>query len=161
MNEFTSQQYNNDEVNRIIRRALKLEREDTVSHEDLIETASAIGLDPRIVETAIEQEQREFEKERIRYARLKRRKVGFYSHLSSYLIVNAVLLLINIFTPGPWRFQWAVLGWGIGLAFHFKALFFPHGKRFEKGIRSEHHRAGFMTCRHQRFHQARTQRIHP
>jgi hypothetical protein len=161
MNEFSSQQYNQDEVNRIIRRALKIQNEDTISHEDLIETARAIGLDPQIVEDAIEQEQREFKKEKIRQAWLKRRKMGFYSHLSSYLIINTVLLLINNFTPGPWWFQWSVLGWGIGLAFHFKALFFPHGKRFEKGIRSEHHRDGFVTCRHRRFHQARTQRIHP
>ena len=42
MNEITSRQYNNDEVNRIIRRALKLEREDTISHQDLIETAQEI-----------------------------------------------------------------------------------------------------------------------
>jgi hypothetical protein len=86
MNEFTSRQYNNDEINRIIRRALKLEREDMIRHEDLIETAGAIGLDPQIVEAAIEQEQREFKKERIRETRLKRRKVGFYSHLWGYLI---------------------------------------------------------------------------
>jgi len=156
MDEYTSRQYNNEEVSRIIRRALKLKQADTISHQDLIETALEIGIDAKILETAIEQEQLEFKKEKIRRARLKRRKVGFYSHLSSYLIVNAALLLINNFTPGLWWFQWSVLGWGIGLAFHFKALFFPHGKRFEKGIRSEHHRAGFMTCRHRRFHQART-----
>jgi hypothetical protein len=156
MDEYTSRQYSNEEVSRIIRRALKLKQADTISHQDLIETAREIGIDSKILETAIEQEQLEFEKERIRRARLKRRKVGFYSHLSTYLIVNTALLLINNFTPGPWWFQWSVLGWGIGLAFHFKALFFPHGKRFEKGIRSEHHRTGFMTCRHRRFHQART-----
>ncbi len=53
MNEFASRHYDNDEVNRIIRRALKLENEDTISHQDLIDTARDIGLDPRIVETAI------------------------------------------------------------------------------------------------------------
>jgi len=156
MNEFSSQQYNQDEVNRIIRRALKLKQADTISHQDLIETAREIGIDPKILETAIEQEQREFKKEKILNARLKRRKVGFYSHLSSYLIINAALLLINNFTPGPWWFQWSVFGWGIGLAFHLKAIFFPRGKRSEKGIRSERHRTGFMTCRHRLFHQART-----
>ena len=161
MNEFSSQQYNQEEVNRIIRRALKIKNEDTISHQDLIETAREIGIDPKILEAAIEQEQQEFKKARIRQARLKQRKMAFYSHLWSYLIITAVLLLINIITPGPWWFQWAVLGWGIGLAFHFKALFFPHGKRIEKGIRSKRHSAGFMTCRQQRFHQARTQRIHP
>jgi hypothetical protein len=152
MNEYTSRQYNEDEVNRIIRRALKLDNEDTIRHEDLLESAKAIGLDPQIVEAAIEQEQREFIKERVRKARLKRCKVGFYSHLWSYLIVNSALLLINNFTPGPWWFQWSVLGWGIGLAFHFKAIFFPHGKRFEMQTKSKHNSAGFMMCHHKRFH---------
>ena len=142
MYEFTSRQYSNDEVNRIIRCALKLEQEETISHQDLIETARETGIDPKILEPAILQEGREFKKEKIRMARLKRRKVGFYSHLWSYLIVNAALLLINNFTPGPWWFQWSVLGWGIGLAFHFKAIYFPHGKRFENKIKLKHKRVG-------------------
>jgi hypothetical protein len=53
MNDFSSRHYDNDEVNRIIRRALKLKNEDTISHQDLIDTARDIGLDPQIVETAI------------------------------------------------------------------------------------------------------------
>ena len=142
MYEFTSRQYSNDEVNRIIRCALKLEQEETISHQDLIETARETGIDPKILEPAILQEGREFKKKKIRMARLKRRKVGFYSHLWSYLIVNAALLLINNFTPGPWWFQWSVLGWGIGLAFHFKAIYFPHGKRFENKIKLKYKRVG-------------------
>ena len=152
MYELSPRQYNENQVNRIIRRALKLKNMDTISHEDLIETAKEIGLAPQIVETAIEQEQREFKKEKIRKARLKRRKVEFYSHLWSYLIVNTTLLLINNFTPGPWWFQWSVLGWGIGLAFHFKAIYFPHGKRFENEIKLKHKRGGVMMCDHKWFH---------
>ena len=146
MNEFSSRQYTNDEVTCIIRRALKLDHEDKISHEDLIETARAIGLDPQIVEAAIEQEQRGFEKEKIRRTRLKRRKMAFYSHLSSYLIITAVLLLINIFTPGPWWFQWSVLGWGIGLAFHFKAIYFPGSRPFDRRMKKRHRSARFRMC---------------
>ena len=146
MSEFSSRHYDNDEVNRIIWRALKLKNEDTISHQDLIDTARDIGLDPKIVETAIEQEQRATKKEKNRKIWLKRRKAGFYSHLWSYLIVNGALLLINNFTPGPWWFQWSVLGWGIGLAFHFNAVLFPHFKTFEKSRKSKHHRAKFMMC---------------
>ena len=146
MNKFSSRQYDTEEVSRIIRRALKLKNEDTISHQDLIDTARDIGLDPQIVETAIEQEQQEFKKESVRMARLKRRKVGFYSHLWSYLIVNGALLLINQFTPGPWWFQWSVLGWGIGLAFHFKAIFLTHTKKFEKINKSRHRGTNFMMC---------------
>lgn len=146
MNEFSSRQYNNDEVNRIIRRALKLKQGDTINHQDLIQTAREIGIDPKILEAAILQEQREFNKEKIRKARLKRRKVGFYSHLWSYLIVNAALLLINNFTPGPWWFQWSVLGWGIGLAFHFKAVFFPGDKRLRKARKLKYGKASPVMC---------------
>jgi hypothetical protein len=152
MDEFSSQQYSQEEVNRIIRRALKIKNEDTISHQDLIETAREIGIDPKVLETAIEQEQREFKKEKIRRDRLKRRKKGFYSHLWSYLIICAALLLINNFSPGPWWFQWPMLGWGIGLAFHFKAIFFPHVKSFERTRRSKHHKAAFTASDRRRFH---------
>jgi hypothetical protein len=146
MNEFSSQQYTQDEVNRIIRRALKLNQEDTISHQDLIATAREIGIDPKILQTAIEQEQQEFKKARIRQARLKQQKMAFYSHLWSYLIITAVLLLTNIFTPGPWWFQWAVLGWGIGMAFHFKAIYFPGSKPFDRRMKKRHRSAHFRMC---------------
>ena len=146
MNEFSSRHYDNEEVSRIIRRALKLKNEDTISHQELLDTVRDIGLDPQILETAIEQEQQATKKEKIQKARMKRRRVGFYSHLWSYLMVNGALLLINKFTPGPWWFQWSVLGWGIGLAFHFKATFFPHAKRFENNRKSGSHKENFMMC---------------
>ena len=146
MNEFSSRHYDNDEINQIIRRALKLKNEDTISHQDLIDTARDIGLDPQIVDTAIEQEQQATKKEKIRKVWLKRRRVGFYSHLWSYLIVNGALLLINNFTPGPWWFQWSVFGWGIGLASHFKAIFFPNGNRLYKGMKKKHVRARLIMC---------------
>lgn len=146
MIEYESQQYDNDEVSRIIRRALKITNEDRISHRDLMETAGQIGLDPLIVETAIKEEQRAFEKERIRKAALSRRKAGFQWHLWSYLVVNAALLLTNKLAPGPWWFHWSVLGWGIGLAFHFKAVYFPGPKRFDRRLKRGHGRARFVMC---------------
>ena len=56
MNEFSSRHYDNEDVNRIIRRALKFKNEDTISHQELLDTAMDIGLDPQILETAIEHE---------------------------------------------------------------------------------------------------------
>ena len=40
MNEFSSKQYSRDEVDRIIRRALKLKKEDSIGHQELMDTAS-------------------------------------------------------------------------------------------------------------------------
>ncbi len=44
---------------------------------------------------------------------------GFYTHLTSYVLVMLVLFVINlVFTPGYiWAF-WAALGWGIGILVH-------------------------------------------
>ena len=141
-----AQGYSSDEVTRIIRRALKLCNEDRVSHQDLLETATQMGLDPQVVETAIRQEQREFKKERIRRAVMKRRRAGFQWHLGAYLLVNAALLLTNRLTPGPWWLHWSVLGWGIGLAFHFKAAYFPVRGRLGRRINPCHGRAKFNMC---------------
>ena len=146
MKDYESKQYDTEEVNRIIRRALKLSSEDTISHDDLMETARQVGLDPSIVEIAIKEERREYQKERTRKAALRRRKVGFHWHLWSYLIVNAALLLTNKLTLGHWWFHWSVLGWGMGLAFHLKAVYFPGRKRRDRHLTSCPVRTGFSMC---------------
>jgi len=125
MNELSSKQYSKDEVDRIIRRALKFKKVDLVNHQELVDTAREFGIDPQTLEAAIEKEQESFAKEKARRTRRRRRKARFHRHLWSYIIVIGGLLLINIVTPGPWWFQWPALGWGIGLAFNFKAAYFP------------------------------------
>lgn len=47
-------------------------------------------------------------------------KRSFLAHLSAYLIVNIFIALLNfIISPEKLWFYWVLLGWGIGLAFHF------------------------------------------
>ncbi len=41
---------------------------------------------------------------------------GFYHHLTIYLVVNAILFLIDIFSGGGTWFYWVLLGWGIAVA---------------------------------------------
>jgi len=64
-----------------------------------------------------------------KYERAKKRAEelkGFYHHLLSYVLVNAFLILINLWTsPGYHWFWWPLLGWGIGLAIHAATTFFP------------------------------------
>ncbi|MCU0631903.1 MAG: 2TM domain-containing protein [Methanolinea sp.] len=49
---------------------------------------------------------------------------GFYSHLSIFLIINVILILINVLTsPGQWWFYWVTIFWGIGLIFHASQVF--------------------------------------
>ncbi|MCX8175854.1 MAG: 2TM domain-containing protein, partial [Candidatus Bathyarchaeota archaeon] len=47
-------------------------------------------------------------------------KKDFLSHLTAYVIVNVFLIFVNLLTsPSTLWFYWLILGWGIGLAFHF------------------------------------------
>lgn len=49
--------------------------------------------------------------------------MGFYVHLAVFVIVNALLVLINwMASPGDWWVQWPLLGWGIGVAAHGLAV---------------------------------------
>ena len=132
MSTLASRKYTSDEISRIIRRALKLKNDDTMSHQDLLDLAKELGLDSQTVETAVEEEQKEFEMERDQKSRLDRRKAGFKRHLWSYIIVIGALMLINIFTRGSWWFQWPALGWGIGLAFNFRSAYFPTEGELQK-----------------------------
>jgi 2TM domain-containing protein len=51
-------------------------------------------------------------------------KLGFYNHLAVYVIVNAIILIVNLATePDDLWFYWPMLGWGIGLAFHALNVF--------------------------------------
>lgn len=48
---------------------------------------------------------------------------GFYVHLAIYLVVNLMLFLIDMLTPGgPWFF-WPLFGWGIAVLINAVAVF--------------------------------------
>ena len=49
---------------------------------------------------------------------------GFYGNLSSYIIVNAGLLILNLVTsPSHLWFFYPLLGWGIGVVIHAMSVF--------------------------------------
>lgn len=54
---------------------------------------------------------------------------GFYTHLLSYVVVNAILVVINLVTsPGTLWFYWVTLFWGLGLIFHALDVFTIQGR---------------------------------
>lgn len=57
-------------------------------------------------------------------------RYGFYTHLSVYLAVNLLLIIINLsnLSEGIW-FTYPLMGWGIGLFFHALSVFVFEGKR--------------------------------
>ncbi len=51
-------------------------------------------------------------------------KFGCYWHLTVYLVVIAVLVIINLSSwPEYLWFKWPLFGWGIGVFFHGLAVF--------------------------------------
>ena len=49
---------------------------------------------------------------------------GFYSNLTTYVLVISALFVINYFTsPGYWWAVWPALGWGIGIVSHALSAF--------------------------------------
>lgn len=119
MTDYSSRpQYTGEEASHIIRLALEKRSSDTISHQDLIDTAEELGLDEATIKAAI---RKDLALRRLaRKVRLK--KKAFNLHLYSYIGVNLALFIINALTPGPWWFQWSVFGWGVGLLFHYKAV---------------------------------------
>ena len=68
-------------------------------------------------------------REAARYTQAQRRvrqKRDFYRNLTSYVFVNLLLFLINLFTsPGEWWFYWVLIGWGIGILAQARNVFAP------------------------------------
>jgi hypothetical protein len=128
------QTYSQQEVTEILKRALKQQsiRSEAMSHDQLVEMANEVGIDKEAVEAATAElaqsrademarstEARELAEERARQLS------QFVGSLLTYLLVNLGLYFIDRkFTGGTW-YYWVLLGWGIGLAFQLRQVFFP------------------------------------
>jgi len=65
------------------------------------------------------------EQERYQEAKKRVEEIkGFYFHLVTYVIINAVLIIINLLTsPEYLWFIWPIVGWGVGLLIHAFTVF--------------------------------------
>ena len=65
-----------------------------------------------------------------------RKLKDFYIHLANYVLVIALLTVINaLTTPNHWWVQWVIMGWGIGVFFHWLQIserFGLFGSKWEK-----------------------------
>src|SRR5687767_2150284 len=98
--------YSQEEVNEILRRALERQGSSSaITHEELIETAKELGIDPGALEAAITEQSTASEYDSARAEYLVQRRQKFFEHLRSYLIVNAILILTDIIvSDGVWFF---------------------------------------------------------
>jgi hypothetical protein len=116
--------YTDAERDEILRRAIAAqEGSDDITHEELVDAAQEIGIDPAMVESAAE----EIAKERVRReeaseddglvaAEVSRRRGRFGRHLLTYLLVNGGLVAMNLASGGEFWAIWPILAWGLGLA---------------------------------------------
>jgi hypothetical protein len=131
----TTKGYKADEVTRILKRALRPKQSDTITHQELLEIARELGIASDTLDAAITQERAGMDLEEARKKWLRFRRSGFNPHLWSYIIIIVALFLIDLFSPGGWWFQWPMLGWGIGLALHFRNPYFPQERKIERGAK--------------------------
>ena len=69
-----------------------------------------------------------------------RKKAEFRSHLTSYVLVNAALVVIWALTGGPGTYFWPIwpiLGWGVGIGFHAWETYGQRKEISEDQIRRE------------------------
>ena len=64
------------------------------------------------------------------YEKAKKRveeKMGFYIHIIVYIVVGTFLVIINLVTsPKNLWFKWPLMGWAVGVIFHFLFTFVFH-----------------------------------
>lgn len=119
------EQYNDQEITDILRRAAQIQGDGDLDRAILERTASELGISPEAVQQAevefrqnrgLEEDQREYSKHKWQ---------EFYEHLVSYLAVNAFLFFLD-FRDGRLTWFWyPLLGWGIGMAIHWASMFRP------------------------------------
>lgn len=74
------------------------------------------------------------ENERDRLKKTIEAKMGFFTHLAIYLVVNAVVFFPNNLSEGFSFVYMPSLGWGIGLAAHFIKTFIFNNDYIERKV---------------------------
>ncbi|MFN8359034.1 MAG: 2TM domain-containing protein [Candidatus Kapaibacterium sp.] len=128
--------YTSEQMEQILKNAIKKQgTKGNISHDDLVSTARELGINEHDLEEAI----RDYiegisplEEAKNEWRLNKKRK--FYSHLRTYLVVNAFFVAVSLMTGGNW-FIWPMLGWGLGLALDALGTFMPSDEDLERGAK--------------------------
>jgi hypothetical protein len=134
MTEYKTRTFNNDQASNIIRKALSIKKIDTINYQELLEIGQELGIDPSQIQEAIHSQDSRDNEQQLRDKWMSRQRDDFREHLWAFIIINFALVLIDLLTYGGWWFQWPLLCWGIGLAFHYRETYYPGEEQIEKGI---------------------------
>jgi ribosomal protein L7/L12 len=134
MAEFGQQFYDEEEAEQILRLAASLTSPaGAMTRERLLATAAELGITAEAVEMAERQiaKQREANADRAEFDLVQRRE--FYGHLLTYVLVNGFLVVVNLVTSSAYFWAlWPILGWGLGLAFHFVETFCKNSESYQE-----------------------------
>jgi hypothetical protein len=111
--------YTDEQARAIFERALRVEADGRMGHEELVAAAAEVGLSRQVVERAVaELELAQAEREATN-AILGRRRRRLYNHLVPFLAINVFLFMVNwLTTPGAWWCLFPLFGWSLLLFFH-------------------------------------------
>ncbi len=138
----SNRRFTSDEVSAIVRRGLEYQGgSGDISYEELEDIALQSGISAETLQQAMAEEDKHREHEQAKARWRKRRRSAFYHNLRAYVLVNLFLIAINLLTtPGGYFWPiWPILGWGLGLAFHAAATFFPNERQLDRRIRRRAH----------------------
>lgn len=128
----SDQRYSQQQVDAILKRALEREDKkrgggsDALSHQDLLETAKEVGIEPSQVEAAIAEYKREGDAVELRAEWQKRRSERLAKMARAWVFTSVLCAVINVATTGLaltnlWFF-WVMIPWGAVLAMRWFAL---------------------------------------
>ncbi len=114
-----SRRYTDQQARAIFERALRVEADGRMGHEELVAAAAEVGLSREAVERAVDELERAQAEREAKDAILGRRRRRLVNHLVPFLAINGFLFLVNWLTaPGAWWCLFPLFGWGLLLFFH-------------------------------------------
>ena len=132
------EKYSNDDMERILQRALKQRSlSGDISRDQLIEVGKELGLSEQDIARAADEEMRYGALDEAKEEVIEKRRRKWKAHLLWYLGVNALLLGLN-FAQEDGHFTWAIwsaFGWGIGMVADTIDTFVPNEKKLNKAAR--------------------------
>ncbi|MBG1241712.1 2TM domain-containing protein [Nostoc sp. UIC 10607] len=124
--------YDSEDVQKILQIALTRKQEGEFSREQLVEMASELGISSDILETTEKKWLAQQEEERSRRTFNTFRRKAFWTQFISFLAVNSFLILLNLITsPSYFWAIFPVLGWGLGLFFHWWSVYQTKSENYE------------------------------
>lgn len=134
--------YEEEDAQQILRMALAQSTPDSsLSRESLFATAAELGISPEALAEAEERYTREKAERTERETFESEQRRTFFSHAATYSIVNLGLLAFNLvdMSRRSWdtNHLWAIypiLGWGIGLAFHWVTTYRRDSEPYQKAF---------------------------